>query len=280
MFPVAGPRAAAKGRATAEAIVKRVRGIFKMMKLPDFSQLNIQAIGAEDTYGAHARRADEAREVAVWLAAQHENKKALQILSMEMASAGTGMAPGLTGLVGGRPKVSPTLKLFSFLHPKPEVDIEIQMGDEKHKYTPDSSAESTSDGDAEASSNESNADLQSGNFTFRLEDLAHTRSGDKGNNCNIGVIARHPSFLPYLRAALSPEAVGEYMQHVFADNQYADKVVRYEVPGVHGFNFVLKDSLGGGGIASVRVDPQGKAYGQMLLDFEIKDVPNLPEMAK
>lgn len=53
---------------------------------------------------------------------------------------------------------------------------------------------------------------------------------------------------------------------------------RYELPGIHGLNFVLKNSLGGGGIASLRSDPQGKALGQMLLDFQIKNVPDLKSL--
>jgi len=55
-------------------------------------------------------------------------------------------------------------------------------------------------------------------------------------------------------------------------------VKRYEVPGIHGFNFVLEASLGGGGIASLRPDPQGKAYGQILGDFVLHNMPNLGDI--
>ena len=63
------------------------------------------------------------------------------------------------------------------------------------------------------------------------------------------------------------------MNRIFLSN-------RYEVPGVNGFNFILHNSLGGGGVASLRSDPQGKAFGQMLLDFTIDNVPNLIEDSK
>ena len=53
---------------------------------------------------------------------------------------------------------------------------------------------------------------------------------------------------------------------------------RYEVPGVNGLNFVLNSSLGGGGVASPRTDPQGKAYGQMILHFKIHNMPDLTEL--
>ena len=55
-------------------------------------------------------------------------------------------------------------------------------------------------------------------------------------------------------------------------------VKRYEVPGINGLNFVLQASLGGGGIASLRPDPQGKAYGQILGDFVLKNMPDLEEL--
>ena len=57
-------------------------------------------------------------------------------------------------------------------------------------------------------------------------------------------------------------------------------LVRYEVPGINGLNFVLHSSLGGGGVASLRPDPQGKAYGQMLLDFPLTDMPDIAMLMK
>ena len=101
----------------------------------------------------------------------------------------------------------------------------------------------------------------------RLLDLAHARSGDKGDNSNIGVMARDPAWLPYIRAALTPDAVGHWMRHKFKGG--TGKVERFDLPGIAGLNFLLHEALGGGGIASLANDPQGKAYAQMLLEFPI-----------
>ena len=271
VFCVRGPRADEKGQKTVDEILKRVRGIFKVLKLNDFSQVSCHAIGGQGD------------EVAMWLAVQHDNKKALQILAMEIAPAGTGMAPGLTGLVGGRPKVSPVLKLFSFLQPKNSFDVEVHLDERTEKVDPPASSEQVEvEQPIEATPEQQRGTtfaIEHGQHSYRLQDLAYTRSGDKGNNCNIGVIARHPAYVPYLRAFLTEEAVAEFMKSSFDDPTRA-KVARYEVPGVNGFNFVLHNSLGGGGIASVRVDPQGKAYGQTLLNFKIENVPNLLELAE
>jgi len=90
------------------------------------------------------------------------------------------------------------------------------------------------------------------------------RSGDKGNDANIGVIARQPHFLPFIRAALTAEAVRERFAHLVEG-----AVERYELPGVHALNFLLREALGGGGTASLNLDPQGKTYAQVLLDMPV-----------
>jgi len=98
----------------------------------------------------------------------------------------------------------------------------------------------------------------------RLVDLAWGRSGDKGDIANIGILARKPEYLPFIRSALSEEVVKDYFSHVCEG-----KVERFDLPGSHSLNFLLHESLGGGGIASVRIDPQGKGFAQMLLDIGI-----------
>ncbi|MGA2128978.1 MAG: hypothetical protein ABSG76_22840 [Xanthobacteraceae bacterium] len=100
--------------------------------------------------------------------------------------------------------------------------------------------------------------------TLPLLALAVGRSGDKGNSANIGIIARRPEFLPWLRAALTSQAVKNFFAHTGVA-----AVERFEVPGIHALNFVLHDALGGGGVASLRIDPQGKAFAQMLMDLPV-----------
>ncbi len=97
-----------------------------------------------------------------------------------------------------------------------------------------------------------------------LEQLAYARSGDKGNNANVGVIARKPEYLPVLYQQLTAAAVAEFFDHVVEG-----EVERFEVPGFDAFNFFMTQALGGGGTASLRVDSQGKAFAQMLLSMEV-----------
>jgi hypothetical protein len=95
--------------------------------------------------------------------------------------------------------------------------------------------------------------------------LAWARSGDKGDTANIGVIARHPMLLPLLAEQLTEAAVRSWLAHLVSG-----RVTRYEVPGIHAFNFVCEQALGGGGMASLRNDPLGKGMAQMLLSMPVR----------
>jgi hypothetical protein len=95
--------------------------------------------------------------------------------------------------------------------------------------------------------------------------LAHGRSGDKGDTANIGVLARCSEFVPLLARALTPEAVRDHLSHLVEGD-----VTRFDWPGLQGWNFVLRRALGGGGVASLRYDPQGKSYAQILMDLPIR----------
>src|SRR5690606_31897298 len=81
----------------------------------------------------------------------------------------------------------------------------------------------------------------------------------------IAIIAREPEFEPILERQLTAERVRHYLAHLVEGT-----VERYDWPGLRGFNFVLHKALGGGGIASLRFDPQGKAHAQTLMDFPMQ----------
>lgn len=103
----------------------------------------------------------------------------------------------------------------------------------------------------------------------RLGQLARARSGDKGASANVGVIARSLAAYALLRDALTAERV-----EAFFSTLDVGRVVRYELPNLLAFNFVLPGILGeGGGSLSLRTDAQGKALGQMLLEMTL-DVPD------
>lgn len=102
----------------------------------------------------------------------------------------------------------------------------------------------------------------------QLVELAHARSGDKGDVVNIGVIAYEPEHYPLLVEALTPVRVQEH----FGD-MVREPVVRYELPNLHALNFVLPGALGGGGTVSLMMDAQGKVFSTALLRMEV-EVPD------
>lgn len=97
--------------------------------------------------------------------------------------------------------------------------------------------------------------------------IAHGRSGDKGNASNVGIIARHEAIYPFLEKELTTDRVKEFMKHVCKG-----KVERFELPNIGALNFLLHDSLGGGGTVSLKLDAQGKTHAAQLLRMEL-DVP-------
>lgn len=277
--PIIGPDSVKKGERVANSILNRCRNIYNLLGLEDFKRVNIETLGSENTYGPAQRGNSFTRECVLWIAVEHNQKQALDIFAKEIAPAGTGMAPGLTYIVGGRPSVSPVLKLYSFLHPKSCFNINIHMnGNHIEQYREPESIKDDLIVKNEPV-NENNLLIRRvlkrrGKCSFPLGALAYTRSGDKGNDANIGVICRNKGYYGILSDVLTSESVKEYFQYLFDDMENCE-VIRYDLPGIYAFNFVLKNVLGGGGTASLRSDPQGKSFGQLLLDYKVKDVPDL-----
>lgn len=98
-----------------------------------------------------------------------------------------------------------------------------------------------------------------------LSTIAHARSGDKGDTVNIGIIAYHPVHYATLVREVTPERVKQH----FGD-LVKGEVIRYELPNLGALNFLLTESLGGGGTLSLRTDAQGKTFGAALLRLEIE----------
>ncbi len=271
---IVGIDAARKAQRTGEAILARTRALFAQAGLPDYSRTHIEVLGAEANYGPHTRT-QTTREVVLSLAVMHPVKAALELFAREIAPAGTSWSPGTTG-AAGRPSVSPCIRQFALLLDKkalkPEVVMDgvrfavaggddasavpVQVGAQAHDPT-DAPSATPSPPAASAYA----ADVR----TVPLIKLAWARSGDKGDISNIGVIARRPEWLPLLRDELTPQRVADYLAH-----HVKGRVTRYDVPGIHAFNFVCEQALDGGGMSSLRNDALGKGMAQILLSMPVR----------
>jgi hypothetical protein len=103
---------------------------------------------------------------------------------------------------------------------------------------------------------------------MKLLEIAHARSGDKGDMTNIGLIARKPEYYDILRREVTADRVKAHFKGICEG-----AVERYEVPNLMALNFLLRQSLDGGGTVSLRTDAQGKTYSTALLRMEI-DIPD------
>jgi hypothetical protein len=188
----------------------------------------------------------------------------LEIFAREVGSVGLSCAPGTTGIYNGRPKPTPVVRLFTFFIDKRELGsprVTIGGGAPLAVDIPPGSAGSAPPAPPPPPS----GDIPGGpTIEVPLRRLAYARSGDKGDSSNVALIAREPRFLPLIRREVTPERL---VRHLGALVEGPAR--RFEAPGLHALNFLIENALGGGGMASPRIDPQGKAYGQMTLEMTI-----------
>lgn len=258
--------AAGKARRTGEALIERTRVIFKTHNLADYSATRLEVIGAETAYGPHAQAAAAGiRECIMRLAVRHTDKRALDIFAKEFAAPGTSFAPGTTGGGGGRPDVTPSIQQFAFLLDKARVSPQVHLDGATFTIEiPTGQGDGTHVGDR-TRHKLADVALRDDLLTVPLVRIAHGRSGDKGDISNIGLIVRDKIFLPLLAAQVTPETVKAYLAH-----HIQGRVSRYDLPGFDAINLVCEEALGGGGMASLRGDPLGKAMAQILLSMPVQ----------
>jgi hypothetical protein len=269
MMAIRGQRALPKAERTAQALLSRSRALMAGAGHADYSDTLVELLGAESMYGPH-RRVRDSREVVLRIAAQHDEKHALAFLQKEAASAGTSMGPGTRSHFGGRSDIQSVIRTASFLLPKQEVSVQWQMGGATARVASEPGmpgAERASDAAPPTRRTEQTDGKTAARQLVRvpLGTLAVGRSGDKGDDANIGLMARDAAWLPVIGAQATAERVHAYFAHLVDG-----PVTRYALPGIGAFNFVLENALGGGASCSLRSDPLGKCYAQMLLDMEIE----------
>jgi hypothetical protein len=260
---VAGFEAAERARRNGEAILKKSRKMLADAALGDYRRATLNVIGAETLYGANAHDSGALREVVLRLAIHHDKNEGAELFSREFVGSGLSMATGRCGVAAGRPNVSPVVRLYSFLIDKDKVPVAVSVDGRPVAYSPAKIA-AVAEAPAKPPPEAASALPPGRRIEVPLVKLAVARSGDKGNDANIGVMARRAEYLPAIRAALTPAAVKTYFAH-FAEGA----VERYDLPGLHALNFVLRDSLGGGGTSSANLDTQAKTYAQLLLAFPV-----------
>jgi len=261
--PIIGEDAAEKATRQAEALFARSRTLLKARNLADFTLTDNVLIGGEASFGAHAKAA-ETREIISKLVVDHPTQEGAGIFAREQWAGISGMSVGTSINLGTT--TLPMTGVFLFLIAKENVTPTMTINGVTREIPTIKGLPAVDampiPGDA--------IELPSipGDTQVNLVDLAWARSGDKGHLFNVAVIAREPEFLPHLKAALSPEAIGEWYQHLGPEGR-APRVDSYDAPGLNALNFVVHDALTGGINASTQLDPAAKGMAQMLLRFPV-----------
>jgi hypothetical protein len=209
--------------------------------------------------------------VLLRLVVVHSDAACVELFARELGSVGISFAPGTTGIYGGRPKAVPLIRLFTFFVDKEWLSAPLiwlgHLESAIEALVPKGFRSEQSTQDSPACAAEQAVGAQGGGELVEvpLMRLAYARSGDKGDSANIAIIARDPSLFPVLRREITSDRLAEHFRHLVAG-----RVQRFEAPGICALNFVLQEALGGGGMASLRIDPQGKAYAAMALEMTVR----------
>jgi hypothetical protein len=261
--PIIGEDAAEKSMRQAEALFERSRVLLSGASLPDFTLTDTVLIGGEASFGDHAKPGG-GREIICKLVADHPDKEGAEIFSREQWAGISGMSVGTS--INLATQVTPMTGVFLFLIEKKGIVPTVTINGESQGVTV-ALGSSLSEPASKVSISE-RPETHPDDVTVDLVQLAWVRSGDKGHLFNVAVIAREPQYLPYLRAALTPQAVSDWYAHLGAEGQ-PPRAEQFEAPGLNALNYVIHGALTGGINASTRLDPAAKGMAQMLLRFPV-----------
>ncbi|MFW7380978.1 MAG: acyclic terpene utilization AtuA family protein [Oligoflexus sp.] len=258
---ISGPNARAKAEAFANIFWKRCQG--------DFEETITEYVGWNSCHRSLVH-ADDGHEILLRLGVRGHDEKSIQIFSKLIPSLILSGPPGVA-VIGGVPKSQRVVSYWPALMPKtavyPQIALVTEAGVSESKQI-----EHTAIGSAELSgSPQESAEkakqtihevlAEAGREDwFPLHTICHARSGDKGDTANIGVMARSPKAFDFLNQFLTAQKVKDYYQELCYG-----AVKKYQLPNMQGFNFLLEQSLGGGGTKTLRIDAQGKTFAQALL---------------
>jgi hypothetical protein len=254
---VAGPNTLAKARKVSEVFWESVGGE------DAFEHTVTQFVGHNACHPALAEQ--EPNEVIVQLAVRDSDaKKIAERFGAQVVPKVLSTVPGVTYLGDqGRPRPSGVVGYWPALISRDKMSVKVVVGD-REEAIPNTDLSGAEHPAFSPPAPPKAAKSEGETRRVLLSELCLARSGDKGDTCNIGVIARSPEIYAWCRETLTPAFVKARFPG-FCEGE----VERHEVPNLLALNFLLHESLGGGGTLSLRLDAQGKTYAQYLLAIEV-----------
>ena len=263
---ISGPAALEKAQAFSELFWARV-GV-------SFEATLTEYVGASACWGPLAPETD-APEILLRLGVRDRDRQKIEAFSKMVPAVILSGPPGVA-VTGGRPQAQEVVAYWPALVPRDLVrpSLVTEEGERTLDWpTPLLPAQEPAAIELPpwpVAPAEPGDDIE-----VKLSQLAHARSGDKGDMANIGVIARAPEIYPWLVATLTAARVKEYFAGICLG-----EVERHEVPNLAALNFLLGESLGGGGTVSLRLDAQGKTLSHALLAMQVRAPRALLECAR
>lgn len=264
---ICGPNARAKAERFAEIFWQRI-------PREDLIEAQTEYFGWNACHRSLVQR-DDGNEILLRLGARAKDEASLRLFAKMIPSLILSGPPGVA-VTGGVPKAQEVISYWPALLKKELVKPRIAFL-EGHTFSKDQESTTTVSGqyrptpDAATTQTAQAATQPIAGLVFTpttgpakglhtLHRIALGRSGDKGDTANIGIMARSDAAYQYLRENLTAQVVKNLFQEICHGS-----VIRYEVPNMKGFNFLLESSLGGGGTQTLAIDAQGKTYAQALL---------------
>lgn len=248
---IIGRDAAEKAKRCGDIVLQRIQDAGHMIRSSVVECLGIQTDRSEGV-------AERSQEIVLRIAVESDSSAALECFSKELMPLITAGPQGTTGYAEGRPRVHSVFRYWPCLVDRNIVQSRVDSLATKATESVIQVRSASAKRQASGGAIRIHSDLNMSPKTLR--DIALARSGDKGTGANIGIIARRPEDFPRLQIWLTAERVAEFFA---ADG--VDSVVRYELPNLHAFNFILRGVLRQG----LRTDAQGKALGQRLLELPL-----------
>ncbi|HSR52165.1 MAG TPA: acyclic terpene utilization AtuA family protein [Acidobacteriota bacterium] len=255
---VSRPDAVEKCRAIEEIFFRRL-GL-------DFEETRANLVGYNACH-QHLVEEHDPPEILLQIGVRDGDKGKVAEFSKQFPSVILSTVPGVA-IVGARPRIQDVVAYWPCLLPADEVTPRVSLLDGEESVSVGWTAPPVDDTAPDAPSppgEEIPQAPQGPRQRMRLRHLAYARSGDKGNTCNIGVVARSRPIYAFLQRELTAAKVKEFFGDICQG-----QVERFEVPNIKALNFLLHESLGGGGTLSLGIDPQGKTYAHALLLMEIE----------
>uniref|UniRef100_A0A7S1YC50 Uncharacterized protein n=1 Tax=Sexangularia sp. CB-2014 TaxID=1486929 RepID=A0A7S1YC50_9EUKA len=225
-----------------------------------FASRRVEVIGGGALTGVSA--AAEPLECVLRMAVASPDRRMLATFTREVAPAATGMVPGLASAGAGRPKIRPMLEHVTLFVDRTRVSARVRVDANESIVSMHCAHTEVPTPSTSPQLVPRYTGLAEPMVRVRLVDLCYGRSGDKGDSANVALIARHPTHLPFLAHIVTESLIRHWFAHLLAATS---TVTRFVLPGIAALNFLMTEALGGGGLNSLRLDNQGKTYGQLLL---------------